>query len=378
MKIDKSARPKTLAERKNSADDTRPQFEPTPPSAAQTSWQRRAQWVRNHPLVVILEAAGLVGLIFAVGIFFYELRERQDERVARSWQLLTTPAPGNSGKREAIEYLNNEYGCIPIWRALIYDPTKSYVTALSDKDIIFYETDTLKIGIRNIEKEKYCWKNKTILRGVDLSAKTHRESVYLTGVELNKAYLGHSNLSGAQLQLSSLAEINGTNANFSGAQLYKVDMRRSQLLRANFSNTASQHINFAGAMLRVANFNNAQMRNANLREAVLSQTTLMNADISFADFRGATIEDSDLTNAHMVRAIFDGSTLMRVNVSGANFKHTNFDAAKVALGVWAYSDNPPINVSRETEKIVAVRFRNEPWEKFVARIKETNLDWAGS
>ena len=53
-----------------------------------------------------LEAIAIVvGLVAFVAEFGYNTFE---ERTTRSWQLLTTEAPGNSGKIEALQYLNRQ------------------------------------------------------------------------------------------------------------------------------------------------------------------------------------------------------------------------------------------------------------------------------
>ena len=50
----------------------------------------------------------LLAILIAFVAFFQELGNRQEEREARAWQLLTTKAPGNTGKVWALEYLNRE------------------------------------------------------------------------------------------------------------------------------------------------------------------------------------------------------------------------------------------------------------------------------
>ena len=47
-------------------------------------------------------------ILIAIVAFAIELGDRQEERSARAWQLLTARAPGNSGKIQALEYLNKE------------------------------------------------------------------------------------------------------------------------------------------------------------------------------------------------------------------------------------------------------------------------------
>ena len=49
----------------------------------------------------------LVAILIAMIAFVIDLGYRQEAREARAWQLLTTKAPGNSGKIWVLEYLNS-------------------------------------------------------------------------------------------------------------------------------------------------------------------------------------------------------------------------------------------------------------------------------
>ena len=65
---------------------------------------------RIHRRVKEIEPWGIllaaVGLFMALITFWIDYSDRVEERTVRAWQLHTTRAPGNSGKREALEYLN--------------------------------------------------------------------------------------------------------------------------------------------------------------------------------------------------------------------------------------------------------------------------------
>jgi len=50
------------------------------------------------------------GIMLALIAFALDYTDRVEERTVRAWQLLTTLAPGNSGKGPALEYLNGEDG----------------------------------------------------------------------------------------------------------------------------------------------------------------------------------------------------------------------------------------------------------------------------
>ena len=223
---------------------------PTAPDVpSQTKWQRRAQWLRNHPFVVVMETVGLVGLLVAVGLFVYELRERQDERVARAWTLLTTPAPGNSGKREALEYLNSAHGCLPFgW---------------------------------NLPSFGSCWKERKSLTGIDLSTAVHGGSVSLTGIELVGADLRGSDLSGS---------------NFFGADLTGVNLFISNASRVNFNSATLRYTDLTAVDLSNSLMIAADLQGANFFRAKLVGTSLSRANLSNADMRNADLSNADLQN----------------------------------------------------------------------------------
>lgn len=286
----------------------------TPNEPQQTPWQRRAQWLRTHPVVVILETAGLVGLIFAVGFFFYELRERQDERTARAWQLVTTPASGNSGKVEALEYLNSQYGCLP-----------GFVPAPD--------------GYR-------CWKTRTSLTGVDFSRPKGKAPTYLRVVNLPGANLSGANLSGADLFRANLFAAFLLDANLVGAELTDANLFGSILLHANLS---------------YANLSDAKMSFVNM-----SGANLTGADLSGANLTGAYLSGADLTDANLT-----GADLSGANLSGINLTKVDLSQA------WAYRYNPPSGSADLPPGSVPSREIGETWPEFVDRIirERPDLGW---
>lgn len=59
-----------------------------------------------QPWGILVAVVALVSL----AAFWIDYSDRVEERTVRAWQLLTTRAPGNSGKIAALEYLNQEDG----------------------------------------------------------------------------------------------------------------------------------------------------------------------------------------------------------------------------------------------------------------------------
>ena len=132
-----------------------------------------------------------------------------------AWQVLANKASGNSGKKEAIEFLASQ-------------------------------------GVP--------------LCGIDMSSQTHGGPVYLAGLfkdfqgDRSKINLNDANFSGAIL--------NGTD--FSEASLFGTNFSRAILFEANFSITSLYEANFSGAILFGTNFSGANLGRANLGVANFS------------------------------------------------------------------------------------------------------------
>ncbi|AQQ02439.1 hypothetical protein B0E33_01550 [Roseibium algicola] len=320
----------------------------------------------------MMETAGLIGLIFAVALFVLELREKQDERVARAWQLLTTAASGNSGKIHALEFLNAQYGCLPAgWEF----PT---------------------VG--------QCWKHRTSLTGVNLSSTGLKQGVYLVGLQLPNADLVKADFSGAQLAEANFKNANLLSVDLSGANMNSADLSGANLHFANLS--AGVYLGDAtlvGANLRYANLENAFLVSANLRNAVLANANLGNAELGFTN-----LENADLSTAWLQGAKFDSATLVCADLSRADLTSANFGTAKDGLGriftaadlryanlsgadlndafvssepnelenltgIWAYEDLPPKNMPQIIAKTISYRRVGENWDAFKMRMAEERM-----
>jgi hypothetical protein len=71
---------------------------------------------RMHRTVQEIEPWGIliavVALVLSLASIWIDYADRVEERTVRAWQLLTTRAPGNSGKIAALQYLNREDGLL--------------------------------------------------------------------------------------------------------------------------------------------------------------------------------------------------------------------------------------------------------------------------
>ncbi|MCG8357620.1 MAG: pentapeptide repeat-containing protein [Kiloniellales bacterium] len=188
----------------------------------------------------LIRILGTVALVVGGPAFLIELLDRTEERTVRAWQLVTTPAPGNSGKREALEYLNS---------APWYWPLKRRIT----------------------------------LGGVDLSEDLHGGRVELAHIDLPNARLAAANLSGAVLRYS--------------------DLNQSLLMSANLKTADLHEASLDGAVLSNANLRGARLTLALLTNADLSSANLTNAHLSHADFNGAYFRGTNLSGATFNRPV---------------------------------------------------------------------------
>ncbi len=181
---------------------------------------------RFEPYGILL---AVIGLFLSLIAFSVDYRDRVEERTVRAWQLLTTKAPRNSGKKEALQYLNKVEG-------------------------LFCDDDRCLITL----------KERTPLIGIDLSVPEEQFGVYLRGINLSDADLIETNLSGTYLSAANLKGANLTAANLSQAYLNQADLRGANLKYAALKGTWLSSANLSGASIEGTNLRSANLMNANL------------------------------------------------------------------------------------------------------------------
>ncbi len=236
-----------------------------------------------------MERVVLLGTLVSVGFGFWVYQEdrdtRRQEAITRAWSLITTPAPGNSGKGPALEYLNDQ-------------------------------------GI--------------LLRGINLSCEhmgggwdakelTCETPTYLRGVELRGA-----ELVGAQLR---------------GADLSDADLQGAILAYADLRGAISWFVNLQGANLWGADLQRANLRETDLRGADLKGAYLQGAYLAYANLQGADLSDGNLQGANLTGARFDGAKLSDADFTGAkNLDTAVFRDPETGRSAWAWADKPPIGL----------------------------------
>ena len=264
--------------------------------------KHQSRWKRIHGAVVAIEPWGIllavVALFMAVIQFGLEYADRVNGRTVRAWQLVTTVAPGNSGKIEALEYLNREDGLCFKW--------------LQSK---------LRMLLGEDKKDVGCFillKPRTPLVGINLSPSSTKVSddssqqrigVYLSGANLARANLARANLSGVYLFGANLTRANLFGANLSGANLASANLFGANLTRANLAGANLTRADLFGANLTRANLASANLSGANLTRANLAGANLFAADLFGANLSAANLRHSlNLNQGQLDKACGDAKT----------------------------------------------------------------------
>ena len=240
-----------------------------------------------HSWVEVIEPWGI--LLAALAILatavqlWWDLDDRVQERTVSAWQLLNTPAPGNSGKIAALEYLNREDGFF----------CQGWIKYTKEK---LFEGDHSDCLVVHKIREPLVGIDLSTMPDCDSESRPPRKRVYLRGVELNFANLNY-------------------------ADLNAVDLSEAKLAYAE--------ITFSSLCLAI--LNDADLSGANLTFAYMTGADLRQANLTGADLRHVTLIYADLTDADLTDATLFGTKLTGANLSGANLTGANLSGADLSL-----------------------------------------------
>lgn len=261
--------------------------------------KQSAATIDGWSLAKFIRAIEPAAILIAIVAFGIELGDRQEERTARAWQLLTTQAPGNSGKVEALAYLNQQDYWF--WPDFIISPPPFEWSE-------WWPT------------EPRWWpfsKQRTVLAGINLTPPKVREQIRGAIVHRTGRCAAETFLVGVQLQ---------------NANLFLADLRCTDLFGANFERADLLRVNFERARIVKAKLKKAILWYATLSNANLQDSELDGADFSFAELEGVKFQGSDLRGTILYNANISGANL----IGAMNLTQKQLDAACADLG------NPPI------------------------------------
>lgn len=264
----------------------------------------------------------LLAITFALIAFFNDLNYRQEERIARAWQLLTTKATGNSGKIEALEYLNLDT------RYCFTNPpmAEPFISPIAECDIrclSIWPFDKERTHLESLDLTPPLLVSKrkdTPEDTQEIPSNGCPETTYLRNVNLPCAYLHDARLVCAQL----------SGANLKGAILIKADLRGASLGNVLFQDRPHSPGYYPGADLRGADLQSADLRGANLsafmREEYSATTSPADGFTEFAiSFLTVAVNPdgrdirygADLRGARLTGAKLKGTDLYGTDIRGA-------------------------------------------------------------
>ncbi|GGZ65900.1 pentapeptide repeat-containing protein [Paraglaciecola chathamensis] len=224
----------------------------------------------------------LLPTLLAIMVDIYLVKEeraaREHARVVSAWQLVTTKASGNSGKREAMAYLNKQGHSLA--GVDISPPENASYTYL-------YEVDLLAANLRG-----------AVLSGVDL------RGANLKGTDLSGAEFIRSKLSGADF---TGANVNG--ANFSGSFMSGVELNNRHISEADFTRSDLSNARFDVSEIFRSRFTQAYMKGVHFRASKLYNVS----------FEGAILTDANLHGASLFQTRFDDADIRGADLTGVSF-----------------------------------------------------------
>jgi hypothetical protein len=207
-----------------------------------------AATIENWGPAQFIRAIEPVAILIAIFAFTIEMADRREERIARAWQLVTTKAPGNSGKINALEYLNSQD---PEWLQGWWPYAKKKIT----------------------------------LQGIDLTPPALAE--LFKGNEAAEHLVNWWDCP----ETTYLHRLQASKGNFSFAKLFCADLVDADLSQTDLSSTKLNGANLVGS-----NLNRADLLSADLRGADLGGADLGGADLSLANIAQYQIDAACMKN----------------------------------------------------------------------------------
>ena len=258
---------------------------------------------------------------------------RRNEAIARAWSLLTTPATGNSGKREALEYLAGQgvsltgidLSCAKMGGG--WDDKKKCETPVYLAGLTLEAPAGQRVDLQGAH-----------LEGANLV------DAHLEGVDLGEAHLERANLVRAHLQGTILSEAHLEGAHLWAAHLERADLRKTYLQGAYLMQTKLIEADLSRAQMAQADLSTAHLERADLSLAQLGRAILWEAHLDGSDLFGANLGEADLWEAHLERANLEEAHREGAHLSLAHFNDArNIDKANFTNS-WAWADKPPIGL----------------------------------
>ena len=296
-------------------------------------------WIRTNAAVLLSTLVIVIGGL--IGLFRW-LGDRRNEREKHTEERFQTAIEGLGSTNQASQvgaaitlrtFLNPDYGRFYLQ---IFDLTVAHLRLRKVDSKTPEPLDSLSQALIINFKESFPKVRHQQTKDTDVAiqqldaAHVQLDSAYLVHTDLQyiwmpQSYLREANLLGAKLREASLRRADLSRADLSYAELIGTNLEGANLSKANFSGA-----NLGGANLRKANFSGANLNEVNLSAAsyhkggFLGSTVYTQAAyLDGANFSGANLSEANLSGTYLWGAIFRGVIFYKANLSNATLHEAN-------------------------------------------------------
>ena len=214
---------------------------------------------RGFQLLRRLEPAFIVFTVVGVMLATYTLRldlqarnldlaARHEERTSRAWQTVASEAPGNTGKREALEFLAANGHALNRT-----DVSPNSVRKDGDRTLLACD---YRVYLPSLDLSEAV-ANRANLSCTEMDADEPQHPAAFDNADLEQAAFLRANAERASFRQARL-----TSADFRGAQLGQADFGAADLTRAEFGYASLRYVIFEGATLDAASVDHATLEGA--------------------------------------------------------------------------------------------------------------------
>jgi len=164
------------------------------------------------------------------------------------------------------------------------------------------------------EKGNDIWQASEVHKGKDLPG------LYLSGKDLNMAYLAGLDLSGADLSGADLQRAEVNECSFKGANLSGADLSYAVMWECDLSGA-----DLSGATMTETDLMLGNLSNANLSNANLTGVSFLSANLQGANLSGANLGVSESYREGSLAADLSEADLTGANLSGANLTGVRYN-----------------------------------------------------
>ena len=302
--------------------------------------------LQSSTFIQFMKAIEPVALVLAVAVFVNEFQDRDEDRIARAWQILATTQSTRSGTISALEFLNRQIA--PDY--LTWLPFIKERIALDGVELLVPPLSAVWEAKSKYDRE--------------IPSKCPGYS-YLRKVQLADAILRDSTFACADLRHADLRRADLARVDFRRALLWRVDFRDAKLGNAKFEHAdlweadfRDAHFNIPpgfrimrppvefpsisipgkicgrnvvtwedkmgnrqdepaiGTLGNMVSFQHADLRRVDMRDVTGAFTDFRDADMRGADLRNADLSGSDFRGANLFAAKLQGTDLKSANLNG--------------------------------------------------------------